>query len=212
MAGRAWTGRDATALRIALRQTVEGFAGKLGVSARQVSGWAEKPSTKPRSDVQRLLDRAFSEASAEARSRFGELCSPENPVGTQPFRVAMAVVTRGDEVLLVKRREDNSGIRTGFPAGTVKPGADPAATAVRETLSETGVECAVTGHVGGRVHPVTGVRCEYFACTYVAGEAENRDENENAGVMWVPVTELTDHIPRGAVFPPVLEILEGQHV
>lgn len=211
MAGRTWTGRDATALRNALRLTTEAYAEALQVSPRTVAGWAEHPSTRPRAAIQRQLDALYASATEAARARFGEL-DDGNPAGPQLFRVAMAVVTRGDEVLLVRRRSDGSGIRTGFPAGTVKPGADPAATAVRETLGETGVTCTVRRHLGSRVHPVTGVHGEYFACDWVAGEAVNRDEAENEGVLWVPVSEITSHIPRGAIFPPVLEVLEGQHV
>lgn len=212
MAGRAWTGRDASALRTALRLTTEAFAVRLGVSTRTVAGWAEKPGTVPRAAVQQALDDAYAGAASQARARFAETASPEGPTAPQFFRVAMAVVTRGPDVLLVRRRDDGSGIRTGFPAGTVKPGDDPAVTAVRETLSETGVACTVTRHLGGRVHPVTGVHCDYFACDYVEGEAANRDEAENEGVLWAPTAEITDWIPRGSVFPPVLEALEGQHV
>jgi 8-oxo-dGTP diphosphatase len=212
MAARTWTGQDATALRIALRLTTEAFAGRLAVAPRTVAGWAEKPGAVPRAAVQRSLDRLLAGASAQERARFGEQSGPESPAGPQFFRVAIAVVTRGGDVLLVRRRDDSSGIRFGFPAGTVKPGDDPAAVAVRETLGETGVTCSVTAHLGGRVHPVTGVHCNYFACTYEAGEAFNRDEAENEGVLWAPAAQVTDWIPRGAIFPPVLTALEGQHV
>jgi 8-oxo-dGTP diphosphatase len=212
VAARTWTGRDATALRVALRLTTEGFAARLLVAPRTVAGWAEKPGATPRAAVQRELDGLYAAADPGQRARFAELSGPENPAAPQFFRVAMAVVTRGPEVLMVRRRDDNSGIRWGWPAGTVKPGEDPAAVAVRETLAETGVECAVAGHLGGRVHPVTGVHCDYFACAYVAGEASNRDEAENAGVRWVLVSELAEYVPLGSVFPAVLESLEEQHV
>ncbi len=212
MLGRSWSGRDATALRVALRLTTETFAARLEVAPRTVAGWAEKPGAVPRAAAQRTLDRLLGGASAQERARFGELASPENPAGPQFFRVAIAVVTRSGDVLLVRRRDDSSGIRFGFPAGTVKPGDNPAAVAVRETLGETGVTCSADAHLGGRVHPVTGVHCEYFACAYEAGEATNRDEAENEGVLWVPSAEVTDWIPRGSVFPPVLAALEGQHV
>lgn len=212
MAARVWTGKDATALRTALRLTTETFAARLQIAPRTVAAWAEKPGIIPRAVIQRGLDAMLARASAPARARFGELASPEGPTAPQFFRVAMAIITRDGDVLLVRRRDDNSGIRFGFPCGTVKPGDDPAAVAVRETLAETGVACTVREHLGGRVHPVTGVQCEYFACCYDSGEAVNRDEAENAGVEWAPVTDLAAFIPRGAIFPPVLEILEGMHV
>lgn len=212
MAGREWTGRDAIALCKAYHFTLEAFAGLLEVAPRTVASWAEKPGIVPRAAIQRNLDAMYARAPAMVRARFGELSGPEHPTAPQFFRVAMAVVTRGPDVLLVRRRDDNSGIRYGFPAGTVKPGDDPAAVAVRETLAETGVTCSVREHLGGRVHPVTGVQCEYFACAYEQGEAANRDEAENEDVTWVPVGDLAAFIPRGNIFPPVLDILEATHV
>jgi 8-oxo-dGTP diphosphatase len=120
-------------------------------------------------------------------------------------------VVNDQEVLLVCRRADDpEGISWQFPAGVIKPGAAPEIVAVRETLAETGVHCAVRRALGSRVHPVTGVLCDYFLCDYLAGQAENRDVEENAGVAWAPRDTLTRFIPAEKVFPPVLEALEEQ--
>ena len=54
------------------------------------------------------------------------------------------MVVTDSAILLVCRREtDPSGITWHFPAGIVKPGATPAMIAIRETVAETGVHCAV---------------------------------------------------------------------
>jgi hypothetical protein len=47
-------------------------------------------------------------------------------------------------------RRDEAGGSSQFPAGIVKPGGDPAAVAVVETLDKTGVHCRVTKHLGRR--------------------------------------------------------------
>lgn len=211
MTERSWTGRDAIALRKALRLSTELFAARLEVAPRTVAQWAERPESHPRATIQRNLDALLGRADPDTRARFAEQATPEGPVSPQFFRAALAVVTNRGRVLLVCRKDDNSGIRHGFPAGTIKPGDEPAAVAVRECLSETGVVCEVSRHVGGRVHPVTGVRCEYFACIYISGEPVNRDAAENDGVLWVPVADLALFVPRGSVFPPVLDILEKIH-
>lgn len=208
MTERAWTGRDATALRKALNVTTEVFAAELGVAPRTVAQWAERPGSVPRKAVQRLLDARLDAAGSATRARWAEQASPEGPAAPQFFRVALAVVTDRGNVLLVRRRDDNSGIRYGFPAGTIKPGDEASSVAARETLSETGIVCEVSEALGGRVHPLTGVWCEYFACRYVSGEAENRDAAENDGVCWVPVADLAVFVPRGSVFPPVWTVLE----
>lgn len=208
MTGQRWTGQDATALRTALWLTMEDFAERLGVSVGTVAHWASHPTTTPRAAIQRHLDEVYATASDAERARFGEKATPEGPTAPQFFRIAMAIVTRDSHVLVVQRRDDNSGIYIGFPAGTIKPGEDPATVAVRETLAETAVMCSAKDYLGHRVHPVTGVLAEYFACCYDGGEAANLDPEENEGVMWVPIAHLGTFIPRGSIFPPVLEILE----
>jgi 8-oxo-dGTP pyrophosphatase MutT (NUDIX family) len=124
----------------------------------------------------------------------------------QALRVAIAVVVRGDEVLLVCRRGSDA-LTWQFPAGVVKPGASPAVVAVEETQAETGVRCTVREALGSRIHPVTGVVAEYLACDYLMGEATNRDQIENADVAWVPRAALTRFIPEQSIYPPILEAL-----
>ena len=68
-----WTGQTACALQAALRLSQEGFAQRLGVSARTVAGWHQKPELRPKSEMQQLLDTALEKASPAERTRFTEL-------------------------------------------------------------------------------------------------------------------------------------------
>jgi 8-oxo-dGTP diphosphatase len=205
-AAHEWTGRDATALRKALRMTESRFAAKIDVSARTVANWVTNPATVPRSTAQGTLDKLLESASPATKIRFGELTAeqqPASPAGSaQALRVAIAVVLRDDQVLLVRRRNKAAGI--------VKPGENAEDVAVRETLAETGVHCTAAGHIGGRLHPVTGVLCDYFLCPYLAGDAANLDNVENAAVIWAPRHDVAKFIEEGSIYPPVLLILEGQ--
>jgi hypothetical protein len=66
-----WTGREARALRRALRLSVRRFAEHLDVGVRTVTKWeslAER--TTPRPDSQALLDAALALADADTRKRF----------------------------------------------------------------------------------------------------------------------------------------------
>lgn len=121
-----------------------------------------------------------------------------------PLEVAIAVVTRGDDVLLVQRADD---LGWQFPAGTVKPGRTPDRVAVREVLAETGVHCAVLAELGSRIHPKTRALCRYFAADYLAGVVTNCDHDENAAAAWAPITDLQRFIADGSIYPPVLEHL-----
>jgi transcriptional regulator with XRE-family HTH domain len=65
-----WTGRHAHALRAAMRQTNEAFAEHLGVSARTVAKWRERPEMVPSPQLQEALDTSLNLAPPDARARF----------------------------------------------------------------------------------------------------------------------------------------------
>jgi 8-oxo-dGTP diphosphatase len=204
-----WTGRTACALQAALRMTNEGFAERLGVAVRTVAWWHSHPEIVPRAEMQQALDTVYGRASNEVRGRFGILSRPaEAAPQAQALRIAIAVVIKGADVLLVCRRGDDS-LSWQFPAGMVKPGGSPESVAVRETHAETGVHCAARQDLGERVHPTTGVLAFYLLCDYLTGEASNRDPQENVDVAWVPIAALPRFIPADRIFPPILSALEA---
>lgn len=180
------------------------------VAGRQPDG---APLGPPRPATARLLERIF-------EMSIDDLLAPPTTDQTPrigahhldrpyPLTVAIAVVIKGPEVLVVCRRStDDSGITWQFPAGMVKPRTEPRLIAMRETLRETGVHCSVSRSLGRRVHPITNVICEYWLCDYVAGEATNIDADENISVTWINKDKLPRIIPSDQVFPPVLEVLE----
>ncbi|WP_026421708.1 hypothetical protein [Actinokineospora inagensis] len=66
-----WTGREAGALRSALRLTIRAFADHLGVAERTVAKWESlQTGTSPWPETQAILDRALSRADADAKRRF----------------------------------------------------------------------------------------------------------------------------------------------
>ncbi|WP_329217364.1 NUDIX hydrolase [Streptomyces microflavus] len=205
----AWDGRKACALQQAFRMTQEAFADHLGVSVRTVGKWHAEPDAAPRPDMQQILDTAYERAADTVRHRFNLLLRP-SPAATpaQSLRVAIAVVLRGTEVLLVCRRGDDN-LSWQFPAGMCKPGAAVTSVAVQETHAETGVHVSVREELGTRVHPKTGVLASYVLCDYLAGEASNLDAVENMDVAWVPLASLTRFIPAENIYPPILSALEA---
>lgn len=203
-----WTGQAAATLQAALRMTNEAFAEHLGVGVRTVAGWHSNPEIVPRPEIQQALDTSYERAGEAVHNRFSRLSRPASTATAQALRVAIAVVVRGTDVLLVCRRGDDE-ITWQFPAGIVKPGTSPEAVATQETLGETGVHCAVRRTLGSRLHPSTGVQASYFLCDFLAGEASNRDPVENVDVAWVPLASLARFIPTEKIFPPILTALEA---
>jgi 8-oxo-dGTP pyrophosphatase MutT (NUDIX family) len=205
----AWTGRTACALQAALRMSNDRFAKHLGVAVRTVAAWHENQATVPQSETQQILDTAYERASPTVRSRFAVLFRPTpGPAQAQALRVAIAVVVKGERVLLVCRRGD-AALRWQFPAGMVKPGAPAEDVAVQETVAETGVHCSVRQHLGERLHPITAVMADYYLCDYLAGEATNADVVENSAATWVPIRDLSKFIPAEKIYPPILDALEA---
>ncbi|GAA5119299.1 XRE family transcriptional regulator [Haloechinothrix salitolerans] len=87
-----WTGREAAALRAALRMSVREFAAHLDVSARIVCRWeAERECITPRPLSQQLLDAALRLADDETRQRFDALLSPPVATGEDAERVVAAL-------------------------------------------------------------------------------------------------------------------------
>jgi transcriptional regulator with XRE-family HTH domain len=74
-----WTGHLACALQRALRMSNEVFAEHLGVAARTVSTWHQKPHRIPNSEIQQALDTALEQASETAQARFERLVSTQSP-------------------------------------------------------------------------------------------------------------------------------------
>ncbi|MGH3789221.1 MAG: transcriptional regulator [Pseudonocardiaceae bacterium] len=80
-----WTGRTACALQAALRLTNESFAEHLGIAVRTVAAWHHKPTLKPKSEMQQLLDTALEQASPAVTTRFTQfLAGPADPSTARP--------------------------------------------------------------------------------------------------------------------------------
>lgn len=207
--GQQWTGEKAARLQDAFEMTQEEFAGKLGVSVRSVAAWRANPRMIPQPETQRILDTTYGMAGDAVRRRFIHLSRIAAPQPeAQALRVAIAVVRREGDVLLVCR-QDGDDIAWQFPAGIVKPGGNAPKVAVRETLDETGVHCMVREHLGERLHPLTRAVCDYYICDYVHGEATNGDSSENVAAAWAPIADLARFIPTGRIYPPILTALEA---
>lgn len=73
-----WTGREASALRAALRMSMRAFAEHLGVALRTVAKWESLGAeTRPRPDTQAILDTALARADVATHARFETVLFPE---------------------------------------------------------------------------------------------------------------------------------------
>ncbi len=96
----SWTGRQADALRQALRMTNESFAEHLCVSVRTVANWRKQPEMKPQPATQELLDVALERAPDRIKAQFSLLVGEENRAAdnqpalqAEPFALPLNIMT-----------------------------------------------------------------------------------------------------------------------
>ena len=97
-----WTGRTACALQAALRLSNETFAERLGIGVRTVAAWHQKPTLRPRPEMQQLLDTALEQASQSIKTRFALLVG--DSAGAESAALADAGPREGGVAADVERR------------------------------------------------------------------------------------------------------------
>jgi len=123
---------------------------------------------------------------------------PAAPPANSVKPSAAAFVLREGGVLLTRRADNGNWT---MPSGAMDPGESLSATAVRETLEETGIRVRLTGVVGIYTDPRhvihytsdDEVRQEFtvvYRGEHVAGEPT--PSSETTEVAWVPVDRVPD--------------------
>jgi mutator protein MutT len=110
---------------------------------------------------------------------------------SKAVEVALALVVRGEKILVAKRQEGAhlSGYWE-FPGGKIRPDETPEEAAVREVREETGV---VARAVARRApiewsYPERSVRLHPIDCTWLEGDGTPRQVAE---LRWVTFAELS---------------------
>ena len=102
---QVWTGREAAALRQALRLSVRDFAARLGVGTRTVSNWVSGGETvQPRPEMQAILDSALAQASEAAQHRFAQLMGQHGEAVRDTDRRQVLAAGLGTAGMLVSDR------------------------------------------------------------------------------------------------------------
>jgi len=106
--------------------------------------------------------------------------------------VVVALILRGDEVLVCQRRPDQPmALKWEFPGGKIEAGETPEQALVRELGEELGIDADIGSHVTHTRHTYRSggaVDLQFFAVHSFRGEVTNRIFHE---VRWVPLRDLT---------------------
>ena len=132
----------------------------------------------------------------------GRIVHPDVTVRYAAIAATLRMGGTGPELLLIRRAEAERDPWSGHvacPGGRMEP-ADPdlRATAVRETLEETGIDLGRAGRLLGTlddIHPRTPVLPPIIVRPFVAavaGEVAVTPNREVADYAWVPFTAMLD--------------------
>jgi DNA-binding transcriptional regulator YiaG len=161
---REWTGRDAVALRKALRVTEARFARIVGVSARTVANWHTYPAMVPRNGAQDMLDELLYGVDTSVRERFERFAGHQPEPGAVPAGGLDALVA-GARDAVAARESSGRVVRLGSHpryAADFKPLACGQVAAARTALGLTHAEFAVLLEeaLGWTVMPEAAARWE----------------------------------------------------
>ncbi len=109
--------------------------------------------------------------------------------------IALGVIKRDDEVLVVRRQEIEQGLNGEtltyvFPGGKVENNETVEESVVREVLEESGYRVEVVSTIDERQHPTFPAYMSYLACKLVNNEVGEVKDKGIAEVKWVPIAEF----------------------
>ncbi len=125
-----------------------------------------------------------------------------------PVKVVAGIITRGERVLIAKRRDEGyHGGLWEFPGGKVEEGETPAAALVRDLDEELGITVRAGEVALGTIYHYPHFTIDLLAipCEIVEGEPKPLDAKE---LKWVVKKSLGDY-PMPEADKPIVEWLRG---
>lgn len=113
--------------------------------------------------------------------------------------IALGIVRRDDEVLLIERRQKENGdnkevLNWVFPGGKIEIDEDSFTAAEREVSEETGYIVRATKQLDMRRHPSFPVNVHYIACTLSERYPTEVDDRAVMQARWVAIAKLGIYI------------------
>src|SRR6266545_1190136 len=157
-----WTGGRATALRQALRLTIDDFAERLGAAVRTISNWNAEPNLVPVVEMQRALDTLLFQSPNEVKARFAMILTVVDGVArTRPDELRPT----GLELRLISDRHISTALEWLDRAAGWKRGSARTQLAVRLGATDSRT-LQDRGHLRGQVrqHAIADALNAYYRC------------------------------------------------
>ena len=158
-------------------------------------------------------ERGRAKVGAAAETRGGPIAKEGRRYPERPIVGVLAVVMRGDRVLIVRRANPPLSGRWGFPGGVLELGETVAQGAMRELYEETGVEAEAAGPLTVidtiDRDPEGRVRYHYTLVaiigTWRSGEGVPGDDADE--VAWLTRAEIVDGtLPTAPALLPLIDL------
>jgi len=120
-------------------------------------------------------------------------------------KIVIGIVTRGKQVLIVRRKQKERDLLWQFPGGAIKNDETAENAIVRELKEETGINVLPIKYLGERIHPSTGKEINYWVCEFISGDLHISDVDLDE-VAWVPIFRLLSYFTT-PVYKPILDYL-----
>ncbi|MGW0503835.1 hypothetical protein [Micromonospora sp. NPDC003241] len=164
-----WTGREANALRNALRMSVTAFAEHLGAARRTVAKWSSQgDNVLPRADMQAALDTVLARATPDARERFEALLVTRTSGATVSTTLPIAGMDTdtGDDGHGDSGSDGDVRRRDLLRGATIGVAAAPGVAPLLDALVSPRPPNAVTLSAQQFSRAVAAVKIDYQACRY----------------------------------------------
>jgi excisionase family DNA binding protein len=127
--------------------------------------------------------------------------------GTEVLRslqVLVALIFKGDEMLIVKRRHAEGSLIWQNPSGLLRLGRNNEDQVKDICLAETNSNVRVNKRIGTRISPDTKVKLIYYHCEYLDGDIINKDNLQNSEIKWIKRTDALKYFT-SSVYDRLLE-------
>lgn len=121
--------------------------------------------------------------------------------------VVVALITKGNTVLMMKRIHKENNIQWVFPGGKIEENESAFDAIIREVAEEIGVLVAPMANLAERIHPDSGVHISYIRCKMIYGTVRNMEKDKASEVAWVPASEVESMVTSN-IHPAILAELE----
>ncbi|MFA5386190.1 MAG: NUDIX hydrolase [Candidatus Paceibacterota bacterium] len=121
-------------------------------------------------------------------------------------KIVIAIVKKGKEILMVRRRIKEGDLYWQFPGGALENNESEQQAVEREVFEEANIKCKAIKKLGERLHPTTSKLISYWVCEYVSGEIKVKDSDELDKVEWMGPNEILNNVT-SEIFVPVKEYI-----